>query len=220
MLIKKPCKYHKREELSPMLIAASSKLGSIALSTAARVKKATGKYVSVSAIHVPKNPYMLKSGMPKKFNSSPFGPSTRVRAILLVKGGETKGRTTTAPINHLIKTGKESLVSAKAKMKPTRVPPAATEVAKIRLLKKALRLYQFVNTCVKLVKLAAPSMVKTMYMRRARGYSTKRPNRAHNTIIKGVNGRSSLFVSLLLFENFIDPALHQPIAVFPGPFNI
>ncbi len=46
----------------PMLMAASSKLGSMALSTAVRVKNATGKYVRVSAIHVPQKPYILKSG--------------------------------------------------------------------------------------------------------------------------------------------------------------
>lgn len=82
--------------------------------------------------------------------------------MLLVKGGETKGSTTTAPKNHLTGWGKGILVTAKAKRNPIKVPVVATAVASARLLKKALRLYQLVSTFIRFIKLTPPSVVKTI----------------------------------------------------------
>jgi hypothetical protein len=62
--------------------------------------------------------------------------------MLLVKGGETKGSTTTAPKNHLNPLGRVVLVTEKAKRKPRKVPKPATAVARRRLLSNAFRLYQ------------------------------------------------------------------------------
>ena len=44
----------------------------------------------------------------------PLGPRERVRAILLVKGGEMRGRMVTAPRSHLTQEGRAILVTAKA----------------------------------------------------------------------------------------------------------
>ena len=54
--------------------------------------------------------------MPKAFNNIPFGPRAKVREILLVKGGEMRGRMVTAPNSALKKPGRGVLVTAKANM--------------------------------------------------------------------------------------------------------
>ena len=118
---------------------ASSRLGSIQASTEVIVRKATGKYVRDSEIHVPQKPYMLKSGMPKNFRIMPFGPSESVSAMLLVKGGEISGSTVTAEMNHLSGADRFILVTARANTKPRKVPITATATASQMLLTKARR---------------------------------------------------------------------------------
>lgn len=52
--------------------------------------------------------------MPKNFRRMPLGPRERVRAMLLVKGGEMRGSVVTAPRNHFSQEGRGILVTAKA----------------------------------------------------------------------------------------------------------
>ena len=52
--------------------------------------------------------------MPSSFSRMPLGPSERVSAILLVKGGEIRGSVVTAPRNHFSQRGIGIRVTAKA----------------------------------------------------------------------------------------------------------
>jgi hypothetical protein len=81
--------------------------------------------------------------------------------MLLVKGGDTKGSTMMALINHLTILGKLILVTEKANKKPNAVPLIPTAEAKIRLFMKAFLLYQLLNTLFKTAKLTPPSEKNT-----------------------------------------------------------
>ena len=72
---------------------------------------------------------MLKSGMPSRLSSMPFGPSESVSAMLLVKGGEMSGSTVTAAMNQRTGAGILMRTTAKAKQKPSAVPVTATAIA-------------------------------------------------------------------------------------------
>jgi hypothetical protein len=124
----------------PRESAASSRLALIVFRTAVITINATGKYVRVSLIQVPIKPYMEKSVIPKALSNIPFGPRAKVREILLVKGGEMRGRIVTAPNSALKNAGRGVLVTANAKIYPSTVPVTATAVARVRELMRALML--------------------------------------------------------------------------------
>ena len=67
----------------------------------------------------------------------PFGPSERVSAMLLVKGGDMSGSTVTADMNQRSGAGIFMRTTAKAKQKPSAVPVTATAIASQMLLTSA-----------------------------------------------------------------------------------
>ena len=68
----------------------------------------------------------MKLSSPKNCSRIPLGPKESVSAMLLVKGGEIRGRIVTPPITSFSHPGFARRVTAKAKIKPRTVPAAPT----------------------------------------------------------------------------------------------
>ena len=77
--------------------------------------------------------------------------------MLLVNGGDIRGRVVTPPMNHFIQEGMEIRVTAKAYRYPRKVPDAETAVASQMLLRKALRKYQPSRIAARFEKEIRPS---------------------------------------------------------------
>ena len=101
---------------APSERAASSKLELIVLRMEEITMYETGKYVRVSAMSVPENPYILKFCMFKSFNSVPFGPNAMEREMEDVNGGDMRGNMVIALIITLSHFGMFVLLTNKARI--------------------------------------------------------------------------------------------------------
>ena len=99
----------------------------------------------------------------------PLGPSKRVKAILLVKGGEIRGRMVMALNANLSQVGRFKRVFTKAKTKPNAVPATPTEQpSKILLIAERLS-YQLSKKGRRFSKVKLPSTQKVMANKRHSG---------------------------------------------------
>ena len=117
--------------------------------TAVITMNATGKYVRVSLIHTPKNPYSGKFFIPNIFNKYPFGPRISVNEIEDVNGGEIKGSITKKLMIALPHFGIRVRVTSSANIYPKRVPVIATAVATTREFKRDFPVYTLIKAFFK-----------------------------------------------------------------------
>lgn len=99
----------------------------------------------------------------------PLGPNNRVRAILLVKGGEMRGRIVIALKANLSHVGKFKRVVTKAKIKPSAVPATPTEQPRRILLMADCLSYQLSRKGRRFAKVKLPSTQKVMTNKRQSG---------------------------------------------------
>ena len=99
----------------------------------------------------------------------PLGPKSKVKAILLVKGGEISGRMVMALMSNLSQVGRFIRVVTKAKIKPSAVPATPTEQPKRMLLMADCRSYQLSIKGRKLLRVNDPSTQKVIANRRQSG---------------------------------------------------
>ena len=99
----------------------------------------------------------------------PFGPSSNVKAILLVNGGEISGKIVMALNANLSQVGRFKRVVTKAKIKPKAVPARPTEQPSKILLTAERLSYQLSRKGRRLSKVKLPSTQKVMANKRHSG---------------------------------------------------
>ena len=107
--------------------------------------------------------------MPKSVRIMPLGPKRSVSAILLVKGGEIRGRIVIALMMNFTQAGMRRRVTAKAKIKPRTVPVRPTEKPSRMLLTAACWSYQLETKGLRFSKVKPLSPQKVMARSRQSG---------------------------------------------------